>query len=148
MCCRLIKCLPREGIVRLSLILSHPLDRAHRGHHIILSLYFPTCICSSEQWCPEVGEYREHSVWRPEVYFSNSSEWETACDDSWGLFDATVACKQIGLWVSVSATVLDLALEHLLRTSCWIMSPAEGQSHGLLTAIMMVIQQTVATVKM
>ena len=33
MCCRLIKCLPREGVVRLLLILSHPLDRAHWGHH-------------------------------------------------------------------------------------------------------------------
>ena len=52
------------------------------------------------------------------------------------------------LWVSLSAIVLDLALEHLLRTSCWMMWHAEGQSHGLLTAIMMVIQQTVSTVKM
>ena len=33
MCCRLIKCLPREGVVCLSLILSHPLDRTHWGHH-------------------------------------------------------------------------------------------------------------------
>ena len=52
------------------------------------------------------------------------------------------------LWVSVSATVLDSALEHLLRTSCWMMWHAEGQSRSLLTAIMMIIQQTVATVKM
>ena len=35
MCCRLIKCPPHEGVVRLSLILSHPLDCTHRGHHIV-----------------------------------------------------------------------------------------------------------------
>ena len=52
------------------------------------------------------------------------------------------------LWVSITVTVFYFALEHLLRTSCWIMSPAEGQSRGLLTAIMMIIQQTVAIVKM
>ena len=38
-----------------------------------------------------------------EVYFNNSSDWETVCNDSWGLLDATVACKQMGfVGVSVS----------------------------------------------
>ena len=46
-------------------------------------------------------------------------------------------------------TVLDLALEHLLRASGWMMWHAVGQSRGLLTAVMLELGEiTVATVKM
>ena len=52
------------------------------------------------------------------------------------------------LWVSMTVTVCSLALEHLLSAFGWIMWHAVGQNRGLLTAAMIVIQQTVATVTM
>ena len=40
---------------------------------------------------------------RLEIFFSNSNEWGTVCNDSWGSSDATVVCRQMGfVGVSVS----------------------------------------------
>ena len=53
------------------------------------------------------------------------------------------------LWVSVPVPVLSLALEHFLRVSGWMMCPAMGQSHSLLTAVMLVLGSiTAATGRM
>ena len=53
------------------------------------------------------------------------------------------------LQVLVIVTVLYLALDDLLRASGWIMWHAVGQSHGLLTAAILVLEViTVFTMKM
>ena len=53
------------------------------------------------------------------------------------------------LWLWVPVTVLALALEHFLRVSGWMMCPAMGQSHSLLTAVMLVLGSiTAATGRM
>ena len=66
---------------------------------------------------------------RLEVYYN--SEWGTVCNDSWGLSDATVACRQMG-FVGVSDSDSSLFGSGESSQSIWLADVACSGSESRL----------------